>query len=377
MSIYRDLGGLWKIGDIVGSYNVSRILVVTGKKSFQSSGSMEAIKKHLKGYNLTYFNDFEVNPRLTDAQRGAEMAIENATEAIICIGGGSVLDMGKLIKALYSNPCEAENLAKGMVHVSDPNIPLVAIPTTAGSGSESTHFAAVYIDDMKYSLAHHCLLPDDVILDGNLALSATRYQKACNVLDAISQSIESAWAVGSTTESRDLSFAALDLCLENFTDFVNIESDQRVAQAMLEASNLAGQAINITKTTAAHAWSYSFTKQHNIPHGHAVWLTLPKIFEFHMTCDSSLISDPRGLDHHASVMNRLIGALNISSKDSVVDHFKKMLASIGISADMRADFRISRQNRIELSNQVNQERMRNNPIIFARSHVDQIFQLTR
>ena len=375
MTIYSDFGGLSNLGDIVKSYNVRRVLVVTGGKSFQSSEAKAILSECLKGYHVTYFSDFEVNPRLIDAQRGVKLAIENTIELIISIGGGSVLDMGKLIKALYSNPDEAVNLAKGDKKVTDPNIPLVAIPTTAGSGSESTHFAVVYVDGEKYSLADKCLLPTDIILDGNLTLSSSRYQKACNVLDALSQSIESAWAVGSTTESQILSFAALELCIENFLEFVNTKDNCIAAQGMIVAANLAGQAINITKTTAAHAWSYGITKNHEVPHGHAVWLTLPKIFASCANSCPEIVVDSRGHAHLLGVMDRLKGILKISSDMEIEEYFTSLLSSIGVKGDMKNELKIGLEHRVVLSKQINMQRMANNPISLDQKQVNMIFQL--
>ena len=376
MTTYSGSGELNKLSDIVTSYSAHRVLVVTGGKSFQACGAKAILSECLKGYHVTYFSDFEVNPRLIDAQRGVKLAIENTIELIISIGGGSVLDMGKLIKALYSNPEEAIKLAKGVTDVIDPNIPLVAIPTTAGSGSESTHFAVVYVGNEKYSLAASCLLPNDIILDGNLTVSATKYQKACNVLDALSQSIESAWAVGSTSKSLLMSYEALELCVKNFSDYVNSTDNPIAAQAMITASNLAGQAINITKTTSAHAWSYGLTKRYGVPHGHAVWATLPKIFEIHATSHADLISDPRGPKNLATVIATLMDILNISSKEDIGVHFTNMLASIDIKADIAVDFRIPEKARLALSSDVNQERMDNNPVMFRQSDIHKIFKLS-
>jgi alcohol dehydrogenase len=376
MTTYSGSGELNKLGDIVTSYSAHRVLVVTGGKSFQTCGAKAILSGCLKGYHVTYFSDFEVNPRLIDAQRGAKLAIENTIELIISIGGGSVLDMGKLIKALYSTPDQAINLAKGITEVIDPNIPLVAIPTTAGSGSESTHFAVVYVGGEKYSLADNCLLPNDIILDGNLTVSATKYQKACNVLDALSQSIESAWAVGSTSKSLLMSYEALELCVKNFSDYVNSTDNPIAAQAMIKASNLAGQAINITKTTSAHAWSYGLTKRYGVPHGHAVWATLPKIFEIHATSHADLISDPRGPKNLETVIATLMDILNITDKEDIGVHFTNMLASIDIKADIAGDFRIPKKERLTLSSDVNQERMGNNPVMFRQSDIDKIFKLS-
>ena len=376
MTVYSDFGCLSNLADIVESYNVRRIFVVTGDKSFQCCGAKEILNECLEDYQVTYFNDFEVNPRLIDAQKAVKLAIENSIGLIISVGGGSVLDMGKLIKALYLNPDEAVNLATGAKKVIDPNIPLVAIPTTAGSGSEATHFAVIYVEGEKYSLADKCLLPNDVILDGKLTMSSSRYQKACNVLDALSQSIESAWAVESTAESQILSYSALESCIENFLEFVNTKDNFKAAQSMIMAANLAGQAINISKTTAAHAWSYGITKNHQVPHGHAVWLTLPKIFALCASSSPEIIADTRGHSHLLGVMDKLKSILKISSDSEIEEYFKSLLSSIGVKGDMRKELKIGLEERRLLSKQINKQRMSNNPINLDQCKIDKIFQLS-
>ena len=165
---------------------------------------------------------------------------------------------GKVNKAFFKNSGSEERLARGLISLDDPEIPLIAIPTTAGSGSEATHFAVVYIDEEKFSLASDFLLPEAVILDGNLISSGSKYQKTCNALDALSQAIESAWAAGSTEKSRQFAFEAISACWRLIPKVLQTEK-HNVAdlQAMIVASNQAGRAINISKTTAAHAWSYA------------------------------------------------------------------------------------------------------------------------
>ena len=257
--------------------------------------------------------------------------------------------------------------------MTDPNIPMILVPTTAGSGSEATHFAVVYVGRDKYSLASQHLLPDGVILDGSLIASATRYQKACNGLDALAQSIESAWAVGSTEQSRNYSFLALSQFGKYFTEVLEANADDGALQGMLEASNLAGKAINISKTTAAHAWSYALTSQYGVPHGHAVWLTLPRIFEIHATASSDMVIDPRGMKHFQSVMRRLMDSLNITSAEKCESHLKLFLESINVESNMTAIGANTSEKRELLSKQVNTQRMSNNPVLLSKSHVEKIF----
>lgn len=186
---------------------------------------------------IVYFNDFGVNPKIEDAERGAALALKAGIDLIIGVGGGSVMDMAKLIKAIYRTPEKSKELAKGEISMIDPGISMILIPTTAGSGSEATHFTVVYIGLTKYSLASKYLLPDGIILDGSLIASLSPYQEACTGLDALAQAIESAWAIGSTERSREYSFRAAALCAK----YLLVPGEREdVLQGMMHAANLAG-----------------------------------------------------------------------------------------------------------------------------------------
>ena len=285
------------------------------------------------------------------------------------------MDMAKLIKAFYSAPDKTKELARGELTMTDPGIPMILVPTTAGSGSEATHFAVVYIGLDKYSLASQLLLPDAVILDGSLIASATHYQKACNGLDALAQAIESAWAAGSTEQSREYSFRAVSLCAEYLKDFLVSDATDDALQGMMEASNLAGKAINISKTTAAHAWSYSITSHYGVPHGHAVWLTLPRIFEIHATASADDVTDPRGMVHFNEVMAHLMGMWGIGSAADSARHLESYLRDINVEFDMSVIGADTEEKREFLSKQFNMQRMSNNPVGLTREHTRQIFNL--
>ena len=372
MNIYsKGFNAIQNLEEILLDYKNINILVVTGKKSFVSSGSKEAIDNLLNNYKYTVFSDFEINPKIKDVKKGLRIAKKNKTNLIIAIGGGSVLDMAKLIKGCFNAVASVENIIKGFSKIKDPRIPLIAIPTTAGSGSESTHFAVAYIGNNKYSVADQCLLPEKVILDGALSLSATKYQKACNVLDALAQAIESMWAVNSTSQSKKNSIKAISMCIECIPEYVSNSQNYEIAQKMLEASNLAGQAINISKTTAPHAWSYGISINHGVPHGHAVWLTLPKIFEIHAEYSIKNSS----LQELKEIMSKLKSLFNISSNDMILDYFYSFLSSIDIKHDLVNDFKLSKNQRLNLSNSVNQERLLNNPVNFNKEHINSIFNL--
>ena len=211
MNSLDKIGALTSLQELVSDYNPENILLVTGKKSFIKSGAGKAIEALKDKYNFIVFDDFETDPKIQDLKKALNLIDSVSIDLIIAVGGGSVLDMSKLIKATFQQTSQIEEIIKGISKPLDNNIPIIAIPTTAGSGSEATHFAVAYIGKTKYSVASSFLTPQAVILDSKLSVSSTNYQKSCNVLDAISQAIESSWAVGSTKESIEISFESLEL----------------------------------------------------------------------------------------------------------------------------------------------------------------------
>src|SRR5262249_51347864 len=137
-------------------------------------------------------------------------------------------------------------------------LPLVAIPTTAGSGSEATPFAVLYVGHVKHSIAGPAMLPDVAIVDPSLTDSMSPALTAVTGMDAFSQAVESYWCIHSTERSKAYARRAIALVLEHLEVAVTAPREEN-RRAMSKAAHLAGRAIAITKTTGAHALSYPLT----------------------------------------------------------------------------------------------------------------------
>lgn len=373
MHLISGIGSLVNLNKILQARKLERVLLVTGKESYSACGAQKVIDRLLGGFEVERFSDFSVNPKIGDAIKGAKRANRQSSQVIVAVGGGSVLDMAKLIKGIMPSTEFAEEVATGKLAMSENTVPIVAIPTTAGSGSEETHFAVVYVEGQKYSLADNSLKPDYVILDGMLCGSAGSYQRACNVLDATSQAIESAWSVGSTAASFETAVEALGMCRAYGAKFVKSNQDLDLAQNMLMAANKAGKAINITKTTAAHAWSYGFTAKYGLAHGHAVWMTLPRIFALHIE-SGNRIRDTRGEGHLERVMRILCETLKITEPRNAELFLNDWLSHLDINIDKTWEGIVEPGDREVLAQGVNLERMMNNPVIYSHQQIEWVFR---
>ena len=162
----------------------------------------------------------------------------------------------------------------------------MALPTTAGTGAEATRFAVCYDGDVKYSIDFEAIRPSDVALVPEFTYSLSQYQTASTGFDAYAQAIESLWAKGTTDESRKYARSALGY-LQRIEEVV-FHPTPESREAMLQGAYWAGRAIDISRTTAAHAFSYYMTSKYGIPHGHAVAMMFPFILTANATAIESI-----------------------------------------------------------------------------------------
>ncbi len=268
--------------DLLKQEGFKKPLLVCGKNSFDKLQLSKQLKD--SGIDAIRFSGFTPNPDYEEITTGLQVFRESGCDSIISVGGGSAIDVAKCIKAFVamSEP-EPGHTFLDSNPVYSPTKHL-ACPTTAGTGSESTHFAVVYLDGTKYSLAHDSLVPDIALLDPENLIGLPQKQKVATFFDALSQAIESYWSVASTKESREYSQAAIPALLNNCEAYLGDCSSSkdaylRICKDICIAANLAGKAINLTTTTAAHAMSYKLTSLYNIPHGLAVAMCLPPVWK--------------------------------------------------------------------------------------------------
>lgn len=348
-------GAVDELPRIIRELGVSRLLLVTGRNSFHASGAARILPELTRIAAVETWSDFSPNPEVDDVVAGTRIARRFRPDGVLAIGGGSVLDMAKLVAAFRDREPEEIPDAIRTSSVRERSGPLILVPTTSGSGSEATHFAVAYIGEDKFSVAHRVLLPDYVVLDPALTTSAGRYQKATSVIDAIAQAVESHWARGATPASRTFARAALAELVPSAGGF--LDGDEAATLGAARGSHLAGRAIDLSKTTGAHALAYGLTRRHGISHGHAVATTLGAFARRHVEEASS----PHAADHLAGDLESVAGLVGADDVAHLGDRLDGIATDLGLELRLGA-LGVPRPDLARMAGAVNHERLANNPV---------------
>lgn len=342
---------------LLESLRIERPFLVVDAAAYDACGASASLEPFLDQRSACRFSGFELNPKLEDVQRGMQAYRESQSDFLIAVGGGTAIDLAKLIGTLSEQAHSARDIATGRAPIHLAGKPLMAIPTTAGTGSEATHFAVVYVDGQKYSVAHPTLLPAYAVVDPALTESLPRRMTVATGLDAFCQAVESIWAVAATQESLAFATEAARLAFDNLPVAVHTPT-LKARRAMCRASHLAGKAINITKTTAPHALSYALTSRYGVPHGIAVAFTLVPTLEFNAGVTNGDCTDPRGAEavcERIALITRAVGCASVEAACSAMQEFLSQL-DCGTLKDVCQSSDLP-----SIVDSVNVERLSNNP----------------
>lgn len=358
------IGDLTTVRDIpylLARLGVMNPLIVSGG-GLGRSGIVQELERRSMPY--VHFDGFTPNPTAKQVISGLRAYREGGCDGILSIGGGSAIDVAKAIKAMGAT----EETLSVLERLTQP-VPMktvhVAMPTTAGTGSESTHFATIYIDGKKYSVAHTELLPEVAILDPAQLATLPAYERGATFLDALCHSIESYWAVRATAESRRYAGQAIQMLVANADTY--LAADASAAGAVMAASNLAGRAINLTTTTAAHAMCYQLTSLYGLSHGHAAAECLPAAWQMLLRAaetDASL----------SETLEKLAGLLQGQSHADAASGLAAFL-SVRAKANLPRDWRPNDERDIPLlAESVNVQRLSNFPMTLSEADLANMYR---
>lgn len=366
-------GSLRSLDHLMGRYDPGMIFLVTGKDSYAGSGAAAKIHQALKGRGQVRFHEFSANPNLADVEAGIRLFRRAKADLILAVGGGSVLDMAKLIGILSAQDSSPGDIVLGRKKIRKIGAPVIAVPTTAGTGSEVTHFAVVYCGEKKYSLAHAFMQPVRALIDPELTYSLPPGITAVTGLDAFCQAVESLWSIQATTRSRAYARKAVELTLANLPAAVH-QPSPAVRRNMCLAALLAGKAINLTKTTAPHALSYTMTARFGVPHGHAVALTLGPILIHNSLATAADVTPPYTVGRVREIMaevNRLLGCHDAPGAGQCITRF---IESLGLPSRLSGVGICTPADRRRIVEGVNLERLANNPRALTVADLNRILE---
>jgi len=259
------------------------LLVTTS--GFTRRGMTGKIKEQLGESRVVVYDQVTPNPEIDALDQAAAQLKGRKINSIVALGGGSVMDTGKVLAVTllseYPKPL-AHVLRQDHAYEWQARIPVIAIPTTSGTGAEVTPFATVWDSSThkKHSVAGELIYPTNALLDPELILSLPHNETLYSALDAISHAMESLWNRNRSPVSETYALQALKLANEALPAVLEKPDDLEQRARMQQASLLAGLAISQTRTAIAHSISYPLTSHYGVPHGFACSFTLVEIWKY-------------------------------------------------------------------------------------------------
>ncbi|WP_050179844.1 phosphonoacetaldehyde reductase [Domibacillus robiginosus] len=353
------------------SLNKSNIVLVMSESSVLRWGMSTVIKKikmnceKLNG-RLTWIKEVAANPTQKDIVKSLKQIGNRKLGIIIACGGGSAIDLAKGISAFHNNykndKCTIDEITdriKNKKYSDNEFVDIIAVPTTAGTGSEVTQWATIWDENKhcKFSIDSPQLKPKKAIIVPALTLTVSPKMTLSTGLDSMCQAIEAYWSKHTTPIVQEIAYRSVELVIRNLQKSVEEPNDIVSRENLCRASILSGLAFSQTRTTACHSISYPLTILYNIPHGLAVSITLDKVAKInagHFPNDKQLFS----LFHEYGGIKSWLDTV---SKDIVT----MRLSTFGIIEDDLS---------VIIDNAFTSGRMDNNPVDLTKNDVKRILE---
>jgi len=280
---------------------------ITADLGIVNSGLLEKIVGSLEhsGLSYTVFSDFEANPTIQAIEKGSEAFKQSDCDVLVGIGGGSSMDTAKGVSILTTNPGPLQEY-EGPDKVPNAVTPIIAVPTTAGTGAEVTATTVLTDHDRKYKLSIRSphLIPVVALLDPCLLCSLPPKVIAATGMDALVHAVESYISLGASPLTDQLAMAAIRTIAENIRLFYANPENIEAAGNMLLASTMAGMSFTNARLGCVHALAHALGGFYNIPHGLACAVLLSRAIAY------NLISNPVKIAQIASGMGADVHGLN-------------------------------------------------------------------
>ncbi|MFT8316473.1 MAG: iron-containing alcohol dehydrogenase [Clostridium sp.] len=324
-------GTVKQIGEETKKYG-KKIMIVTGKSSSKKTGALDKVIDSLKMENLQYviFDKVESDPSVDTVELGTSIAKEEKIDVIVALGGGSPLDAAKGISIMLTNSGSIVDYEKKQPEV--PGVPVVAVPTTAGTGSEVSKF--IVITDtrrkVKMLIGGETLIPKVAILDGELTLMVPPDVTAATGMDALTHAIEAYISKKAQPATGVQALSAIKLISENLAKAVQNGENMDARNNMLFAQMQAGLAFSNASVALVHAMSRPLGAYFGVPHGLANAILLPRVMEYNRAACAEKFKDI------AETMGENTSGLSIREASNLaVKAVKELYAETGLPVKLR------------------------------------------
>ena len=283
----KIVGSVKELPDIIRKHKCSHILIITDQ-GITKLGLTKRLEKTLNREEIPYtlYDRTVANPTTVNVAEALELYKQNGCDAIIGFGGGSSMDCAKAVGARAVKPNQSLAKMKGILKVHKKLPLLMAVPTTAGTGSETT-LASVITDAEtrhKYAINDFPLIPRYAVLDPKVTLSLPPFITATTGMDALTHAVEAYIGNSSTIDTRKDALKAVRLIFENIDDAYTHGDDVTARRNMLHASFYAGCAFTKSYVGYVHAVAHSLGGQYNVPHGYVNAVLLPVVLREYGSC---------------------------------------------------------------------------------------------
>lgn len=355
----------------------NKFLVITDR-IFAEMDVLERVEKQLQEQDIghVYFFDVVGEPELYHVDQAQDLALAEDCDAVLALGGGSILDVGKAVAALITNGGRVRDYMEYVgtgARVEKEPAPFVAAPTTAGTGSEATKAAVIgsHQEKFKRSMRGEQMLPNLVLIDPALMLNLPRRITAISGMDAMSHCMESYVTVRNASPlSRSIAFQGIGLAGAYLKRACYTPGDLEAREGMAAAALCGGMAFDNSGLGAAHGLGMAINIHYSLPHGQSVAIMLPYVMALNTQVYPGLY------DQVGEVLTGRRYEQKGDGSKAAVEFIQDLNATIGIPADLR-DLDISEEMAEQMGSQVFGTSMSGNPVQLEASHWASLFHQLR
>lgn len=362
VKIHFGKGRLWEIKTIAKELGLTRGLLVAGPFFFRS-GLAEKIIRESEGMIVASFGEISPNPDVTEVDACADVIRRENIGFVVALGGGSPMDCAKAVASVALTEDSIRKYHGTGVALPEAHLPLIAIPTTAGTGSEVTCVSVLsdHANGKKAPIVSEGFYPAAAIIDPELTYTMPPQVTAGTGIDVLSHAIEGYWSKGHQPICDTLAIHAARLVFEYLFRAYENPQDEEAREKMCEASVIAGLAFTLPKTTSSHACSFPLTNIYRIPHGEACGLTLDHFIRINAHGEGG------------ERVEYLAHKLGFTDADALADAVLELKCKMGLRCDLH-DLNLSDEQIAELVRISRHPNLYNNPVEITDEMLEEMYR---